>query len=63
VGEREIVPSIEPLLDDSDAGIREAAEVTLYFVDDSELDEPGFDADADADSEADLDPGQGPGSV
>jgi hypothetical protein len=46
VGERDIVPSIEPLLDHSDAEIREAAEETLYFVDDSDPDEfsPGSGA-------------------
>jgi len=39
VGEREVVPSIEPLLDNSDPEIRKAAEETLYFVDDSDPDE------------------------
>jgi hypothetical protein len=43
VGEREIIPSIKPLLDHDDAEIREAAADTLYFVDDSELDEPSLD--------------------
>jgi hypothetical protein len=41
VGEKEIVPSVEPLLDHSDAEIRKAAEDTLYFVDDSDPDELG----------------------
>jgi hypothetical protein len=59
VGEREIVPSIEPLLDDSDAEIREAAEETLYFVDDSDLDEPGSNADSGTDPK----PGHSPGSL
>jgi hypothetical protein len=57
VGEREIVPSIEPLLDHSDPEIREAAEETLYFVDDSDPDEPG------SDSGTDPNPGDSPGSV
>jgi len=43
VGERETVPSIKPLLDHDDVEIREAAADTLYFVDDSELDEPSLD--------------------
>jgi hypothetical protein len=55
----EIVPSIEPLLDHSDAEIREAAEETLYFVDDSDPDEPGSNAD----SGTDPNPGDSPGSV
>jgi hypothetical protein len=59
VGEREIVPSIEPLLDHWDIEVREAAEETLYFVDDSDPDEPGFDAD----SGTDPNPGDSPGSV
>ena len=59
VGERDIVPSIEPLLDHSDAEIREAAGETLYFVDDSDLDEPGSNAD----SGTDPNPGHSPGSV
>jgi hypothetical protein len=38
VGGPDILPSIEPLLDHDDAEIREAAEDTRYFVDDSDLD-------------------------
>jgi len=59
VGERDIVPSIEPLLDHSDAEIREAAEETLYFVDDSDPDEPESNADSGTDSK----PGNSPGSL
>lgn len=36
VGERDIVPSVEPFLDHADADIRDAAEDTLYFVGDSD---------------------------
>jgi hypothetical protein len=39
VGTQEILPAIEPLLDSADEEIREAAEDTKYFVDDSDLDE------------------------
>jgi hypothetical protein len=47
VGARDIVPAIEPLLDRDDAEIREVAEDTIYFVDDSDPDsdsDPGFDS-------------------
>jgi len=52
VGERDIAPSIEPLLDHADAEIRETAEETLYFVDDSDPDEfsPGSNSDPGSDS-------------
>jgi len=38
VGTRDIIPAIEPLLDSADEEIREAAEDTKYFVDDSDPD-------------------------
>jgi hypothetical protein len=38
VGGADIVPAIEPLLSDDDPEIREAAEDTLYFVEDGDFD-------------------------
>jgi len=59
VGEREVVPAIEPLLDHADAEIREAAEETLYFVDDSDPDEfsPGSGTETKFGADSDSDPG------